>query len=179
MFILLDDAQTAEVLSGNAHAEHELRPVEVGLGVFILPSSALEAGHSAVDALAALPQVSDTGVLDALKVAAFRSIAAERWQRSQTFSYDGVVDAYANPAIAAVTAAVLREQTNPTSTSRAWKLSPAVWRDWDAAELQTYGEAIDVHIQACFAREAELAAQIETATQNELLGLDLTAGWPN
>lgn len=75
--------------------------------------------------------------------------------------------------------AVVAAQISPLMTLK-WKLSDGTFVDLDASAITQVAMAVRSHIQACFDKEAELLALIETATnQTELDAIDITTGWPS
>lgn len=106
-------------------------------------------------------------------------LAALRWERTQTMVYDGVPDAYADSAIAVVTATVVAAQTmQQPELTLDWNLSPTAWREWGLNDLIAYGQAIHAHIQTCFSRERALLAQIAAAETVEAVNAIAFDGWP-
>lgn len=125
--------------------------------------------------------------VDDIDPAAFRlmrlaALADRRWRETQTMTYDGVDDVPADPATAVVNATLsMRERQGvPAAHTQTWKLrSPDVFRTWAHADIEAYGFAIGAHIQACFDREAELAALMPPgASIADLKAVDISTGWP-
>lgn len=109
---------------------------------------------------------------------ALAKLADIRWAKTQVMVWDGVVTP-ASPAISALTGAVVAIQTRVPPPTVEWKLAPGEWRTYDLTQLIALGSAMRDHIQACFSREAVLDAQIQAATTSrEVMGIDLTTGWP-
>ena len=116
----------------------------------------------------------------ALRQAAIDDIAAQRWQATQSFSYDGVV-APADPALGAVVGFVVGAQISPPAGPSTWKLAAGEFRSWTLADVTAYGIAIRTHIQACFDREASLVAEVEAASTPASVAAivdQARAGWP-
>jgi hypothetical protein len=108
----------------------------------------------------------------------FADLAARRWEATQRFTYDNV-DTVADSAISPLTAKILAMQITDPQGSATWKLGPGEFRTWNLAQMITYGAAINVHIQACFDREAQLSAAIlAAATPGDLAAIDILTGWP-
>jgi hypothetical protein len=105
------------------------------------------------------------------------ALAALRWQKSQTFTYDGVAAAPADSALAAVTGFVVAAQIAPPEGATVWKLGQNEFRLWTFEQVVAYGIAIRTHIQACFDREEALTALIVMA--EEPGSVDITSGWPS
>ena len=113
-----------------------------------------------------------------LKAAKLAALGAQRWQATQTVTYDGVVT-QADGAMAAVTAAVVLRQTTGATDPITWKLADGELRSWGTPELVAFGAAVGAHIQACFDREAALTVQVQAALDAAALdAIDITAGWP-
>ncbi|MGH7020008.1 MAG: DUF4376 domain-containing protein, partial [Brevundimonas sp.] len=104
------------------------------------------------------------------------TLAALRWQRSQTFAFDGVAAAPADSALAAVTGFVVAAQIAPPEGATVWKLGQNEFRLWTFEQVVAYGIAIRTHIQACFDREETLTALIVAA--EDPASVDVTTGWP-
>lgn len=121
-----------------------------------------------------------TEVLPSPPTAADRlaALADLRWQKSQAFTYDGVLT-QADPAIAVVNATLsMRERrVVPPETPQTWKLSQADCRQWNETQIEAFGFAIADHIQACFDREAVLTALILAAPDPS--SVHINTGWPS
>lgn len=105
------------------------------------------------------------------------ALATLRWQKSQTFTFDGVGTAPADSARAAVTGFVVAAQIAPSEGATVWKLGQNEFRLWTFEQVVAYGIAIRTHIQACFDREEALTALIVAA--EEPGSVDITSGWPS
>lgn len=78
-----------------------------------------------------------------------------------------------------VTAAYVKASADSNYTIAAWKGTDGTFSPLDAATIMAIADAIEAHIQACFAREATLSGQITAATtQAELDAVDIETGWP-
>lgn len=104
------------------------------------------------------------------------ALASLRWQKSQAFTYDGVANAPADSALAAVTGFVVAAQIAPPEGATVWKLGQNEFRLWTFEQVVAYGIAIRTHIQACFDREEALTALIVAA--EEPGSVDIASGWP-
>jgi len=170
MIILTQDQRDA--LAGDYDAGR-LEPVEAVPGLYYVPDrlAAIFPG------LADLPVVPD--LLEAAKAHMIGQAAALRWQWTLVFAYDGVANAYADPAIAPLAAKILALDEAASDAPVNFKLSGTVWRSWTRTQLRTYGAAIDAHIQACFDHEKILSDAIEAAADLDALrAIDVSAGWP-
>jgi hypothetical protein len=105
-----------------------------------------------------------------------KALATLRWQKSQSFTYDGVTAAPADSALAAVTGFVVAAQIAPPDGATVWKLGQNEFRLWSFEQVVNYGIAIRTHIQACFDREEALTAQIVPA--EDPASINITTGWP-
>ena len=103
-------------------------------------------------------------------------LADRRWRATQRFTYDGV-ETQADPAISAVTAAVVSSQFMAPGSTRTWKLADGAFRTWSVNDIVAFGMAISAHVQACFNREADLAADI--AGSDDPDAIDIESGWPS
>ncbi len=109
---------------------------------------------------------------------ALATIAAYRWNRTQTMTYDGETDVPADPALSVITSIAVAEQLAPSGgATRTFKLKPGAFREWTVAQITAYGMAIGAYVQACFDREEVLAAQAEGGDIAGALA-DLETGWP-
>lgn len=104
-----------------------------------------------------------------------RTLADLRWQKTQRFTYDGVLT-QADPAIAVVTAKVVASQFLPPESITTFKLADGEFRSWTNADLIAFGMAINSHVQACFEREEVLTAAIVNASNPS--AVDISTGWP-
>jgi hypothetical protein len=110
---------------------------------------------------------------------ALAKLAEIRWERTQTFIYDGVRTPSSDTAVAYVTGAVVAIQARQPPPTVNWKLAPGEFRTWDLTQLIAFGSAMRDYIQACFDREEVLAQAIAAATTSrEVMAIDLKAGWP-
>lgn len=119
--------------------------------------------------------------LDAFRSAALDELADQRWRATQTFSYDGVV-APADPALGAVVGFVVGAQISAPAGPATWKLAAGEFRSWTVADVTAYGIAIRTHIQECFDREAQLAAEVDAATTPAAVAAIVEAArtsWPS
>ena len=104
-----------------------------------------------------------------------------RWEKTQTFSYDGETGVPADPALSVITSLSVSEQfASSGGATRNFKLkSPAVFRQWNIDQIVAYGMAIGEYVQDCFDREEELATLINAATDQAALdAIDIATGWP-
>ena len=170
MIILTQDQRDA--LAGDYDAGR-LEPVEAVPGLYYVP----ERLAAIFPGLADLPVVPD--LLGATKDHLIARAADLRWQRTLFFAYDGIPNAYADPAIAPLAAKILRLDEDERDDAVDWKLTATDWRLWDRTQLRAYGAAIDAHIEACFAHEKVLEAAIDAAADLDTLrAIDVSAGWP-
>ena len=70
-----------------------------------------------------------------------------------------------------ITAAVSLAQVNP-QVSLQWKYNDDTWGVLDAAGILALGQAVAAHVQACFAAEAALSADIKTGTVSSQAQID-------
>jgi len=126
-----------------------------------------------------LAYTSQATTLTEARAEALGKLAALRWEKTQAFVYEGVATPSSNAAVAYVTGAVVAIQARTPPPTVNWKLAPGEFRTWDLTQLIAFGSAMRDHIQACFDREEALAQAIAAAaTSREVMGIDLTAGWP-
>lgn len=123
--------------------------------------------------------------VEGAKVAALAKLASDRWDATQTFTYDGVEGVPADPAVGILTArlTLMREAELPDDPA-VWKLrgplgdSPTAYRMWSKADLIAYGLAIAVQIQTCFNLEAQAAAAVMAASTIEAVQAATNVAWP-
>jgi len=78
-----------------------------------------------------------------------------------------------------LTAAYIKASADSEYTIPAWKSGPGVFSALNAATIIAAADAIEAHVQACFANEAALSGEIEAATTiAELSAVDIEASWP-
>ena len=68
----------------------------------------------------------------------------------------------------------LSEERGEAGWATRWK-TPNGWVTLDATQMQSLGEAVDDHVQACFDREEELLNAVAAGTFTEAM---LSEGWP-
>ncbi len=72
---------------------------------------------------------------------------------------------------ATLTGAFNYAQQNPAAIIK-WKTATGVFVDLDAATVTAVANAVGAHVQACFAKEAEVAAAIDAGTITDTAGVD-------
>lgn len=131
------------------------------------PTADLEAlGLTWVEPELVVPTVADR----------LQALADFRWQKSLTFTYDGVPNAPADSALSAVTGFVVAAQIVTPTGPTTWKLAAGEFRSWTFEQVVAYGIAIRGHIQSCFDREEALTEMIIAA--EDPASIDITTGWP-
>lgn len=103
--------------------------------------------------------------LETLKDDLLKKIADIRWNKCQSFVYDGVENVKADSAISVVNATLTMRNRRgvPPEYAQMWKLAPNEFRHWNEAQIEEYGFAIGDHVQQCFNEEALLAEIINSA----------------
>lgn len=148
-------------------------PVLANVMTLLFDANKLDAVQAAV---AALPGE----MLARVQAVRLQELAELRWEKTQTFTYDGVVT-QADPAIAVVTGKLfLRDLLGvPPEAQDRWKLGQNQFRLWDRGAIITFGAAIGQHIQLCFDRENALTTEIMGAAGVQAAAdIDITTGWP-
>lgn len=141
-------------------------PVEGELVVPGVEQAALDAAAAGYDHLAHL------------RARALAALAERRW-RAETGGVDvgGVAVRTDRESQGLIAGAVQLAQLQPGETTR-FKAASG-WVELTAAQVQAVGVAVAGHVRSCFAREAELSAEIEAAADEaSLAAIDLDAGWP-
>ena len=106
---------------------------------------------------------------DELKTAKYDEIAAARYAaETGGCTIDGVTIATDRGSQALLTAAVVMARLDPEFKTQ-WKCADGRFKQLDAFQLRTIGDAVIAHVEACFAREGELCEQIDAATTPEEL----------
>lgn len=131
------------------------------------PSERAALGVTWVEPVSVVPNVADR----------LQALADLRWQKSLTFTYDGVPSAPADSALSAVTGFVVAAQIVAPTGPTTWKLAAGEFRSWTFEQVVAYGIAIRGHIQSCFDREEALTALIVAA--EDPASIDITTGWPS
>ena len=107
--------------------------------------------------------------LDELKAAKRDEIAAARYD-AETGGVDlnGVKIATDRGSQGLLTAAVVTARLDPEFKTR-WKCADGRFVQLDAVQLRAIGDAVTAHVEACFAREAELCELIDAADSPEAI----------
>ncbi|WP_159728409.1 DUF4376 domain-containing protein [Methylosinus sp. Ce-a6] len=125
------------------------------------------------------PTPVPTATLAALKAAKRAALAERRW-RAETAGT--IVNGMSMPSdektqgklTAAVVASVLDD-----AYAVNWKLADGSFALLDHAALIAVAQAVRAHVQSCFDREAQLAAEIDAAADAmALAAIDIESGWP-
>lgn len=109
---------------------------------------------------------------DELKAAKYEEIAAARYAaETGGCTVDGVTIATDRGSQALLTAAVVTARLDLEFKTR-WKCADGRFVTLDAMQLRAIGDAVTAHVEACFAREAELVELIDAAaTPDELAAI--------
>lgn len=112
--------------------------------------------------------VPDQRPLDVQKAEKIAELEAVRFERGETFVYDGVVTP-ARPAIADITAAVVAAQLSDPSATFPWKLAAGEFRLFTLPDLIAFGMAVRAHVQTTFEKEAYITGLILMSQDSEAL----------
>ena len=116
----------------------------------------------------ALPKPPEP-TLDELKAQKKVEIAAARYAaETGGCTVDGVTIATDRGSQALLTAAVVMARMDPEFKTQ-WKCADGHFVDLNAMQLRAIGDAVIAHVEACFAREAELVELIDAAETPEEL----------
>ena len=131
----------------------------------------LESGNWVVRA--ALP------TLEELRARRLAELAGLRWERETGgTTFNGMPVATDAVSQTKYIGAVVGAQIDPNAVIN-WKMADGTFVTLDAQAITAVAMAVRAHVQACFDREAELKARIETAaTPDEISAVDIGAGWP-
>lgn len=137
--------------------------------------------HNAMDVYAEVmtvwgetPTVSDEPLppeptFDELKATKRDEIAAARYDvETGGCTVDGAAIATDRGSQALLTAAVVMARLDPEFKTQ-WKCADGRFKQLDAFQLRSIGDAVIAHVEACFAREGELCEQIDAAQTPEEL----------
>jgi len=106
--------------------------------------------------------------LPQIKARVLGNLAARRWQiETGGTTVAGIALATDDRTKLLLQGAAQAAQNNPAFTTR-WK-TPAGWVQLDASAVSACYSAVFEHVENCFARESELAAQIDACTTQEQL----------
>lgn len=116
------------------------------------------------------PTVKDPEpTLDELKAAKRDEIAAARYEaETGGCTVDGVMIATDRGSQALLTAAVVMARLDLEFKTQ-WKCADGSFKQLDAFQLRSIGDAVIAHVEACFAREGELCELIDAAQTPEEL----------
>ena len=104
---------------------------------------------------------------DELKMAKYTEIATERYAaETGGCTVNDVTIATDRGSQALLTAAVVTARLDPEFKTH-WKCANGHFVDLDAMQLRAIGDAVIAHVEACFAREAELCELIDAAQTPE------------
>lgn len=104
---------------------------------------------------------------DELKAAKRDEIAAARYAaETGGIEVDGVTIATDRGSQALLTAAVVMARLDPEFKTQ-WKCADGRFKQLDAFQLRSIGDAVIAHVEACFAREGELCELIDAAQTPE------------
>ena len=110
---------------------------------------------------------SPAPTFDELKAAKRDEIASARYAaETGGCTIDGMTIATDRGSQALLTAAVVSARLDPEFKTR-WKCADGYFVDLNAMQLRAIGDAVIAHVEACFAREAELVEVIDAAQTPE------------
>lgn len=122
----------------------------------------LPAGSVTIITEGGVTRIDYGNTLAGRKVAKLQELAEARWQEETsgiTLGESRINTARGDQAM--INGAWAFAQANPDTTIRFKGASG--WQDLDAAQIEVIAKAVGAHVQACFAREGELAALTEAA----------------
>ena len=122
----------------------------------------LPAGSVTIITEGGVTRIDYGNTLAGRKVAKLAELAAARWEEETGgITLNGSPLATGRGDQAMLNGAWVFAQANPDATIR-WK-GPTGWVDLTAAQVAGIASAVGAHVQACFAREAELADLVKAA----------------
>ena len=125
--------------------------------------------------------------LDHVRAARLADLAALRWAKSQTFTFNGTpgvacddtAQGRLTAAVSGIKAAVDASAWTADQTV-GWEVTPGAYVDMTLADLQGFGVAMLVHVQGCWKAQQTGAGQVAAAADIPALqALDFTElPWP-
>jgi hypothetical protein len=117
---------------------------------------------------------------EAAKAAKLSELAAIRWNAEEIgTTFGGNPLATDRTTQAKLTAGYAKAVNDPDFVIASWKFAAGVFGSLDATTIIAAANAVEAHIQACFANEASLSADVSAAVDFAALeAVDLTVGWP-
>lgn len=123
--------------------------------------------------------------LETVREAKLAAIRDRRW-RAETggFTHEGVYyrsdDVTQNKVTGALKLFDLRFLTTPEPPPLDWELTPGNFVTLAYADLIAFGSRLGAHAQACFTKSRALTeAAMAAETLEELVAIDIDAGWPS
>jgi hypothetical protein len=134
--------------------------------------------YQAWAALGNTPAPANT--LSKLKEAALQALADRRWRaETRGISVNGSPVATDDKSQAKLVGACLAA-TLDASCSVQWKVADRGFVTLDRDQIIAIAQAVRTHVQACFDREAALAEEIQSASDEQALAtIDIDGGWPS
>lgn len=132
----------------------------------------------ATDAAAVQAIIDGYDPLPFVRAEKVAALAARRYEAEiGGVTVGGIAVATDDRAKIMIAGARIKAEVDPNATFR-WKTA-AGFVDLMAAQLIAISDAVLAHVQACFDREAELAAEIDALTDwQAIAAIDISAGWP-
>jgi len=117
--------------------------------------------------------------LAAAKVARLAALAAHRYEiETAGISFGGTTIPTDRQTCAILTGAYVQAAGNPAFAIK-FKSPDGTFSPINAAQILAVGDAVTAHVQACFARESDLADAINAAQDfAALAAIDTGSGWP-
>ena len=126
---------------------------------------------------AAAQAITNYDLVAPKRSACLDALSARRWKAQTSATYDGVSPvAYGADTPGSLLAAMQALGTQPTGTTGPWKLGDGAYRTWTLPQFQTFFAWGVQYVNACFANEAALAAQIAAASDPTTVNIE--TGWP-
>jgi hypothetical protein len=103
-------------------------------------------------------------------------VRARQSAEARGVTLGGVTIATDRQSQAMVTGALLMMRSQGAPKAVQWKTKNGTFAPIGLSELELAAQAIFAHIEACFAREAELLAELDAAEDPR--SVDIYSGWP-
>lgn len=118
--------------------------------------------------------------LEAYRNSRLAALADYRWQvETGGLSWDGHTIPTDDRSKTMINAGADRARRSGSAPSAGWKISADTWIDATVQQMEDLQEAVETFVDACFAREKELAQDIlDAENEDDLDAVDIESGWP-
>jgi hypothetical protein len=177
-FIVIDQLGIIK-RSGALRNPNDIARQPLGPGETIVPNVSGRPGHDRYTNGKVEPHIV-LKTLSERKAELLATLAQRRWEVETGGVLFGVIRLETDDrSKLLITQAAARAKRDSTYSVR-WKVGPGEWLPLDATTLIAAETTVFEHVQACFAREAELCVAIENANGSNLTNLEASVRtfWP-